>query len=531
MASKQLRRKHIPWLWIISVIFLLGSLILIIPSGLRISPDETANAFFSELFADTGSFSAEPDDLALTFNDRIHPRSAVSVNGVLKPGSFLGLPLIYGIFSAILGSWVLWIITPLVALIAAFAWRELMSRIVTKQIATISAILFLIHPALWYYSARSMMHNVLFVSLLVIGAHLLINNKRYDIYAGLLIALALMVRTSEIWWVLSLLVIGFGFLYKKLGRKRALLTFTGLAFGLLLLLGANTLTYGSPLTTGYTAGQTIQTTDLLATESLDAVGLFPFGIHPRTAWENVRDYGVSMFWWLSILALFGAFIFLSDKKKRRVRVGYVATFTLISAWLTLMYGSWEIHDNPDWTQVTMANSYVRYWLPMYLMSTLFIAVAVAWIGTRGRTKLAKNLIIGTLMIAVIGLNIHATFIQGQDGLLSVRNTLIESEHIQSSVLAHTEANALIVVDRADKLFFPHRRVMYPLRSDETYDSLPLLAQSVPVYYYGISFPEEDFEYLNESRLGKMGLVIELVEEFELESLYKISVGATPSARG
>ncbi len=521
MVSKAKTHSHVPWLAIAAGIFFLSSLILFNTSNLYISPDETANAYFSNLFAQTGSFSTAIDQLALTFGDRIHPRSAVSVNGILKPGSFLGLPLVYGIFTAVLGGWILWILTPLAVIVAAFAWRELMARFVQKNIATISAILFLFHPAIWYYSARSLMHNALFVSLLIIGIHFLVNKKNYDVYGGLLIALAIMTRTSEIWWVLALLGAGLMFACKRIGRRRLILILTGLVLGAVIMLGANAVTYGSPFTTGYTVGQQIQTVELVASDALDAVGLFPFGLHPRDAWGNVSNYGVSMFWWLSILALLGVFVFTTEKKKRRERIAYTAAFVLISAWLSLLYGSWEIHDNPDWTQVTMANSYVRYWLPMYIMSTTFIAAAIVWISKRGRTNLAKNLIIGTLMIAVIGLNVHATFIQGQDGLLSVRDTLAESSAVQKSVLSLTEDDALIVVDRADKLFFPHRRVMYPLRSDETYNALPLLVQNVPVYYYGISFPDEDFNYLNDSRLASMGLQIELVESFTLESLYRI----------
>ena len=80
---------------------------------------------------------------------------------------------------------------------------------------------------------------------------------------------------------------------------------------------------------------------------------------------------------------------------------------------------------------------------------------------------------------------------------------------------------MIIVDRADKIFFPHR-VMYPLRSQQTYSLMPIAVENVPVYYYGITFPEKDIEYLNTKKLKELGLQIEHMQTFDEESLYRIS---------
>jgi hypothetical protein len=51
--------------------------------------------------------------------------------------------------------------------------------------------------------------------------------------------------------------------------------------------------------------------------------------------------------------------------------------------------------------------------------------------------------------------------------------------------------------------------------------LPHLIEHVPVYYYGITLPEKDLQFLNEQKLGPQALRIEFVETFGVESLYLI----------
>ena len=82
-------------------------------------------------------------------------------------------------------------------------------------------------------------------------------------------------------------------------------------------------------------------------------------------------------------------------------------------------------------------------------------------------------------------------------------------------------DAVIVVDHGDKIFFPERVVRYPLRDETTYDLMPRIVLRNALYYYGITFPDYDMEYLNGRKLAELGLQIELVQTFDEESLYRI----------
>lgn len=156
---------------VVAMLYVVGSLILVNPAQVYVSPDETANAFFAERFAESLSLRGLSDPLLESF-DRIHPRSTLVEDGALVPGSFLGLPVVYGFFVMVLGPMVLWILTPLLTILAAHGWRRLVERFTTSAVANISYLLFLLHPAVWYYSARGLMHNVLFLDLLVLAVWL-----------------------------------------------------------------------------------------------------------------------------------------------------------------------------------------------------------------------------------------------------------------------------------------------------------------------------------------------------------------------
>ncbi len=512
---------------VLAILFFVGSLVLVNPSGLYVSPDETANAFFAQEFSDHLDFLGGYFPALRGLEDRIHPRStAIGEFYSLAPGSFLGLPFLYGILAMVLGGWVLWVLTPLVTIGAALAWRKLVEKFTSQVIGLLSFGLFLLHPAVWYYSARGLMHNVLFLDLLIFSAWLWVcRPKRLgpwaDLLAGFALGLALMVRTSEVMWIISALLVAAWIWRRTLTWRRLRAGFLGLVLGLALLLGLNNATYGHPLATGYTAQAVSETIDSGIGDSMDGIELLPFGFHPMNAWRHFNAYGVSMFWWLSVFAAVGLFILFSQKSHRRDVRWMMVLAVAVSVWLVFMYGSWEIHDNPDPRQITMANSYVRYWLPLYLFSTPMIAACMMWLSGFARTKLAKGLLLAALCTVVVGLNISAVFMQGQDGLLKMRSELQRSGEIQESVLGYVEQNAVVIVDRSDKLFFPHRRVLYPLRDEATYAAMPIVLESVPLYYYGITFPQEDIDFLNDSKLANMGLAIKPVQTYDEESLYHI----------
>ncbi len=524
----------------------LGCLAFLRVGGIYVSPDETANAFFAQQFAERGSLSSF-DSLNVDLKDALHPRSVVSLAGRLVPGSFIGLPVLYGFLIAVTGGWMLPFLTPLIAAVAVFAWYAVTRRLFDREIGLLSAVLLAVHPAWWYYSARSLMHNVTFAAFLIFAGYFLVvrpsRGKKFAdldlVLAGVCAGLALFVRASEVSWVaLAALAAAAAYRGRGVAWREIALFAVSAAVALLPMAVINQATYGSPFATGYTAvsedteengEQILGTGD--AAEPVSGIqypvfrALFPFGFSYKDIGKNVLSYGAGLFWWMTALILVGfpaAFPTRAVAKElRRPRRAYLAFAVAACAYLAVMYGSWTFFDNPDPTQVTIGNSHVRYWIPVFVLLTPFAAHAIRWVSHRALTETARRLAVAALVLACVGLSVRATFFSPQDGLVYAAQGLEASRDIRARVLDLTEPDAVIVVDRGDKLFFPERRVRYPLRDEETYALMPRIVLRAPLYYYGITLPQIDVDYLNDVKLAALGLQIEPIETFEIETLYRI----------
>lgn len=527
-------KKHAVWI-VSAMLFFVGTLTLTHFVRFFISPDETANAFFAQAFAHTGSFRVY-DAMNQLYGGVLHPRSIVTDGAFLIPGSFMGLVFLYGGLSKILGSWSLTFITPVLVILASLAWNQILQHWFSKRIAFISSLLFLFHPAIWYYSARGLMPNVLFVCCVIFSCFFLLcfkNKKATPSFtpslhhsitffaSGLFLGLALFVRLSEVYWLLPLFVVLLFSERKSLSFRRCVFMVIGCILPMILLLFLNLKTYGSPFVFGYSFVPSIQSA--LVTSVPQEVTeeklswLLPFGFHPRGIFWHSLDYLLLLFWWLTIPALCALPLVLREKKQKI----YTIVTIVVAVWLCIWYGSWLLHDNPDPTQITIANSYVRYWLPIFVMSTPLIATSLQWVADRTPSKKHALHVLISLMLLVLALNVRIVFLEGQDALVHVVSTLRQSEQIRDYVYTIVPEDGVIITDRSDKIFFPGRHVMVPLRSEQTYAVIPKMIDHTPVYYYGITLPATDLDYLNQQTFAPVGLEIVFIQSFGVESLYWI----------
>lgn len=542
-----------------------SSLILVREHGMYVSPDETANSVFAILYAEEGKLALR-EPLNSTLGDVLHPRSVFAREGMLVPSGFLGIPLLYGMFGKMFGVWAIPLFTSLLACAGACAWWGIVRRMFDRTTATLATILLAFHPAWWYYSARALMPNVPFAACVLLAIWWGLAKPFASFFpgrleklpwidaaiSGVFFGIALLIRPAELPWMLFAGCVGYVILRPRIKRVQLYAFFSAIVLTLLPLLPFHAALYGHPLATGYTPRPSVSSEVTLLPEGVqDALSMasapewwgvvqrvaspvFPFGIHPRNALRAVSAYGLGLFWWMSLLAAVGVWFAIPDRtvarEVRMRRYAFLGMSLCISIWLFILYGSWTIHDNPDPSAVSIANSYVRYWLPFFLVTTVPAALAIQ--------RFAKRFFRGAMALACMGiilcistsLSIQATFFAPHDGLVSVARTLSISREIKERLLALTEEDAVVVVDRGDKLFFPERSVLYPLRSERTYALLPRITLLAPLYYYGITFPEVDLAYLNDEKLAELGLRIDLVETFNEETLYRItpvSLDASP----
>jgi hypothetical protein len=247
--------------------------------------------------------------------------------------------------------------------------------------------------------------------------------------------------------------------------------------------------------------------------------LLPFGFHERIILDNVLDYGWRLYPWMSVLAAFGLVLALAERGEQRKLWRILVVFTfLLAAWLGVVYGSWKIVDNPDPSIISLGNSHVRYWLPVFALASIFGARTLVFL--LGDGSRLRQVYVGGL-IALTALLSGQLVAFGHDGYVPSRAALATFAAKEARILALTEAQAIIVVDRADKYLFPERRVVVPLRSETTYAALATMLEHAPVYYFGITLPPGDMDYLNQEKL--QGVSIQFVDTLHEESLYRFVV--------
>lgn len=536
-----------------------------------LSPDESANYAFAKLYAQEGRLEFF-EKYNLAAHDIMHPRSYRSDLGWLKPVSFLGVILIYGKIASLTTYKILPFLTPLIAALGIIFYYLLIKEVFGKRNALISALILTAFPPFIYYSARSMFHNVLFMVLLIISfyfAVLAVKKTKQpladaktvkprflqDIYAGLAgacLGLAIMVRPSELIWLIPVWLIIWLFNVKKFGLIKLIIFIACLLFSLVPALYWNKILYQSYWRGGYnemnqsilniaSAGSEIVKSGIKKTEiiknSLTEIknNFFHFGLWPAKSLKMLYFYFAKMFYWIFWPAFFGFLMLLQKIKKWRAKhYAYLIAYFAAAAILLFYYGSWNFHDNPDPKSRTIGNSYTRYWLPIYLGAMPLASIFLVKLSDIFKRKILVYSLRALIIFLVFFISIRFVLFGSDEGLIKSAKQQLASRGEYNQVLNLTENQAVIITRYHDKLFFPERKVIVGLFDDEgMIKEYAALIKYLPVYYYNFTFPEKDFNYLNNRKLPDFGLKIEAVAKVTKDfTLYRLSLreGATATTK-
>lgn len=505
------------------------------------SPDEMSNGHFAREFAASGQLWTF-ELLNLPLGGIVHPRSIRAIDGLLVPGGFLGLPVIYGLLAKAAGVGAIPFFTPFFAVAAVFAWGALIKKYFGPRAGAFAAVLLALNPVWWYWSSRTLMPNVLGLALVIIAAWLffvapiskILERRAYQglgllsradaALAGVALALAIAVRPSEAYWI-DLSIVALLIMARKslpLGRVIVCAVFALLAIVPFAFL--NHAVYGSALGTGYGAAGQGAAADILPHGFGDRLlgpirpYLFPLGFAPRDAVKHFFTYGLSFFWWwTAVVVIAGAALWRwrSPNGHGKHKVSFTVVVVGVSTWLIFFYGSWTLNEISDGS-VAIGSSYLRYWLPIFIFSTIPVAAALARLTEQRR---ALTIAVFALLLIVSG---YTVFRSPLEGLIRIRVSLIEADAKIEAIMAATEPNAIIIADTADKYIFPERAVIYPLRAESTYAALSEAVAQRPLYYFGITLPAGDMAALTATRLSPQGLEMTVVEVIGQETLYRIS---------
>lgn len=441
-------------------------------------PDEGANAFFAKRIATGLPIAAFDQDIA-RFEQRLHPRSVNVIGSALVPGGFLGLPLFYGTVASWFGFGATLFLTPLLTCAAAAALYIGLRRRTNVRVAFFSALLFLFHPAVWYFSAYGYLPNIPFFALFLISAMILVQTqgRRGTVADGLVFlsgaaaGAALAIRLSEAVWVLPVLVAALW--PHRHERRRVLWWLAGFVILLAPVLIIQVKVFGS-LLGGYGRYGTAEAALPSETISGPLAFLFPFGVHPLHAALRLWDSWIRPFWWYVPFAGVGVLLAgiaaLNDpsRARRHFSVAMMAIGLGASAYLVLAYGSWRFADPVILAVNTIGRSYVRYWLPLAALSAIAAAAALARV--EGFPELRVRVVGRAVVVLMIFASYLSVFVFPNEALLAVRGRLIEYGKAQRSIaeFAGPVKDVIVLTHRLDKIFFPKYRIIAlggPLNED------------------------------------------------------------------
>jgi len=428
------------------------------------SPDEAANYFFAKQWSE----SLDPR-LQIPFevvrSDFLHPRSMISVGGLISPISFIGFPLFAGMVARIFTPASIPFVTPVLAALGIVCFYALLHRLHSRFFALAGAALLAFHPAYWYNATRSLFHNSGFVALLLAAAYLLVaaaqqKEKKYFILGGLALGFATSFRTSEIIWMFLAALVLFLFYWKVFFQRGWLLTGGMFLLVLVPIFSFNTVFFGHPLQFGYGAAESVAvgvgtekpSNDVLAT-------LFPFGVHLERSILIAWQYLGKFFFWFTPFILVGVIVFLASviqKTTHERKIAFLVPWSWIalvsSLWLIVLYGSWDFWEYQGQQELILGSSYLRYWLPIYVLTIPYCILGLQWFTERIAALRSRGFVLG--IVLMIFFSWGMVYDAPLYGLTTVHNELTQSDEMFAKMRAVLPADAVVISGKADKVLFP-----------------------------------------------------------------------------
>lgn len=538
--------------WILSILLILSVVFFCFYSYLAIhspsqynSPDEQSNYFFIEQYVERGEFTYVEMGNRIAKN-AVHPRSTGVIGDYVVPGGFLGLIFMFGVTASVIGMWIVPFIIPFISAITPVFFYYVVMHIFGRNIGLLSSVLLFLHPAFWYFSARSLFPNILLVNLLIIMASCFIYaNKREKsigksillILGGLILGFSISIRLNEIIWIIPFVIIGALFWKPKFSLKEYLFVILGTGLGVFPVLLLNYTVYGSPFFTGYFEVNTMIAEATESTSSFVNAIMFivlPFGFHIKNILKNLINYQLRVFSFLTPLIFITLGYLLLFWRKNSLKLKkYIYLYILIIAILVIYYGSWKFNDHPDPRAISIGTSYIRYWLPLYILSLPLISYVIIEIkksldafGVAKFKSYSKNYSLYGIIFLVICFAFQSygiVYSKTDESLKNVRKSIeigVADANIVKSLVGE---NSIVITDYDDKYLFPDVSVMVPFRNDYNLLTIPNLLTEYDVYYFGITLPEIDMNHIHETMFNDNNVEMFEVQKIKKKSLYKFKM--------
>jgi hypothetical protein len=358
-----------------------------------------------------------------------HPRSLSQYSGKLVPGSYVGLPLLYGFLGKLVGIHALLWLTALLAGLGVWLMFIGVRRWWGNSAGLIAGVVLAVCPAYWYAATQPFTPAIPFL-VLAGAAVALLTKERLNYWqafsVGLCAAASLAIRPNEVLWLAPVLIVIA--ISRKISFATIGLAMLGMVLPIALALHWQQLTFGSVWGSGYNA-----------VVASSGTGLFTF--HPRVATRTIWLYMIQLHWWL--VALFGVAKIWAWQQRRQNQwwLWYMVCVGIIFLVQIYTYASWVTADSPGIAEPTIGNSQVRYMLP-------FLASMVPLVGLL--LSQWKQWAIYVLLVVWAGWGVRLAMFSAGDGSVYVQRTLTNKAASLQIIQQHTDPATLIVAGKNDK---------------------------------------------------------------------------------
>lgn len=445
------KKQH--WLLIIAALFFItyayGNFL---PQYWR-APDETANVFFSKLYAESYTLSYDEPLNELTYGG-VGPRHSRTSGATVYPAGFIGMPAVYGLFERLIPN-SLFFTTSVFGVLSVLFIYLIAREIIDEEYAFVSAILLFFTAPLWYFSTV-MYNNIAALAFFCGGCYFLMklfqeNRWQQYILAGIFFGATILMRYEFLLFIT--IPIGIAFAFTPSLWKR---THKFLAIGIIMLifftpvLIFNKKTLDNPFNVSYMSfvGEHKETFMEKMQQKFRAY-LLPNQFFSERVRESAARYIFEFFVPFWILAIPGLVIALQsyrkELKKHKNFLIFLAAYLLI---VVVYFGSGRFHGYNS-TPPIIHSSFVRYWMGWYVAAMLLCAL----ITTRIKSTVIKTLFIGLLITINLTILFHP-----QQGMLANYSATNNFEAISLQAAEITEENAIIFGNYWGKWVFPRRKM-------------------------------------------------------------------------
>jgi hypothetical protein len=478
-----------------------------------------ANANFWSVSQIVNNFSiGEFDSLNISSNFLLHTRSQNVIDSVTLPMTFLPSLFVMSSLSWLFGQFSALLLIPLLAAGIIFIFHLLVIKLFPDEKSAIVSTVLLATLGPWvYFATQPLLPNiiVLFFTLLSLYAFF---NKKY-LAGSLFFALAIVCRPPEIIWLVPMLFLFFYYLKPKVPKLRILNSL--IIFGAIVLwaLYLNKAVFGGYFLTGYSnfQGNSLPSETNLASNNI-FTWLFPFGINLLLAAKNYIKYFCLLIWPYSIFILLALWPILKAKNNN-IEKKYLYAYIILSALLVLYYGSWDFSDALVKNLNTISISYVRYFLPIFIMSVPLVVMGINYL-----TKNLKNYYFwqSCILIFLTLFSASQVIFTKNDGLLAHGQYVQEYYREWQAIKKIAPAGSVIISERSDKYLYPYYRVVVPQGDLAIWPRIKNIFGSVDIYYYSSEKPEQ----LRQVEILMTKYKLQLSEPFIISdnfTLYKVSL--------